>query len=831
MKKITKLLALMFCIVLTVGVISATASAARVVAGGDCGENVTWKLTDDGTLTISGTGSMTAYPRREIPWDEYRTQIALVVVEEGITYLSDFAFYDCPKLADVQLPEGLRSVGWSAFELCTALREITFPSSFINLQDSALSRCYSMKSVVFKGDAPQMESNAFLDTVTTVYYPADNDTWDDMINKNYEGSLTWVTSGTQLNPPEIIDYGECGDSAVWEIIDDGELVITGQGTITSSPWKVYRDKIRSVVIGDGITEICKYAFYNCQGLRTVSLPDSLTAIRQGAFFQCDSLEIVHLPSSLKIIESRAFTSCDSLYNISIPASVELIGSEYGSDVFRECFDLFRIDVAEKNPNYASDEHGVLYSKDMTTLIEMPSGFRGAYNVPSNVKSILPEAFGSCIYLTDITLPQGITVIDAEVFAVCAKLKSIVIPEGVTTIGDSAFKDCFSLSDIKLPDSLTVISDDAFNGCESFSEFFIPKNVESIGSSAFRWCYHLSAFNVDENNANYKNDDCGALLSKDGSRLIVVPCGTNDEYTVPESVKTIEPGAFSDCTVLKRIVIHPGVTDIGSSFTKDTFINCWELTNINVHKDNLKYSSDENGVLYNKDKSVLLFVPGGYEGTFTIPASVKKIYRGAFAECLNLTEIISESENFCTDKYGVLYDADKTTLIKAPITLSGSYVIPEGVTSCAKGAFLYCTSLESVVLPDGIEKVGFCAFDGCIELSSIVFLGNPPIIDEDAFHRVSAEVLVPVDNENWTEANTKAYGGTLRWKAVNFTGDVNVDGELTNADLILVARYVVRLIDVFTPGYINVVRFGDMNDDGNINNADIIIIARIIVGLR
>ena len=130
--------------------------------------------------------------------------------------------------------------------------------------------------------------------------------------------------------------------------------------------------------------------------------------------------------------------------------------------------------------------------------------------------------------------------------------SVVIPDSVTSIGDGAFEDCASLTSVKIPDSVTVIGDSVFDECTS-----------------------LISIDVSENNQQYCSVE-GVLFSKDRTRLISYPAGKGDvSYTVPDSVISIEDGAFYNCTSLTSVIIGNSVTSIGDS----AFASCASLTSV------------------------------------------------------------------------------------------------------------------------------------------------------------------------------------------------------------------------------------------------------------
>ena len=134
MKK--KIIAFLLAFVLILSVIPFPAMAATL-GQGNCGDNLTWKLSDTGTLTISGTGAMYDYNSSDAPWKIKTTgKIKKVVVKEGVTSIGDNAFWACSNLKSVALPDSVTSIGWSAFSNCP-IQEITLPANLKTIEARA----------------------------------------------------------------------------------------------------------------------------------------------------------------------------------------------------------------------------------------------------------------------------------------------------------------------------------------------------------------------------------------------------------------------------------------------------------------------------------------------------------------------------------------------------------------------------------------------------------------------------------------------------------------------------------------------------------------------
>ena len=139
-----------------------SAFAADVVAEGTCGENLTWTLDSEGTLTISGTGAMTDYSNdSKAPWYSSRSSIKSAIISYGVTSIGDYAFYYCNRLTSVTIPDSVTSIGVCAFGSCISLTSVTIPDSVTSIGDSAFWYCSNLTSVTIGSGVTTIGESAF----------------------------------------------------------------------------------------------------------------------------------------------------------------------------------------------------------------------------------------------------------------------------------------------------------------------------------------------------------------------------------------------------------------------------------------------------------------------------------------------------------------------------------------------------------------------------------------------------------------------------------------------------------------------------------------------
>ena len=218
---------------------------------------------------------------------------------------------------------------------------------------------------------------------------------------------------------EVVDSGNCGaqgDNVTWVLYDNGELVISGAGEMkdyqygSSSPFNK-NNAIVKVTIGDGITKIGKYTFYECGSLSITNISNDISIIGERAFYNCDSITKIDLPKDLVEIGEYAFAFCGNLSNVFIPMNVTKIAD----DSFYYCFKLEYIEVDTQNSNFFNDSYGALYSRNPNKLIQYPVANKSkTYQVLPDTTQIGASAF-IATNITEITIPVSISAIYAETF--------------------------------------------------------------------------------------------------------------------------------------------------------------------------------------------------------------------------------------------------------------------------------------------------------------------------------------------------------------------------------------------------------------------------------
>ena len=375
-----------------------------LIASGTCGENLTWELSCDSVLTISGTGAMTDFEWSVGgAWCSYFETIKIVTINNGVTSIGEEAFASCSNLISVTIPNSVTRIGYQSFEFCSSLTSIIIPYGVTSIEENVFEGCDNLSSITISSSVTSIGRGAlvFCSSLTSIDVAADNSNFSSI------GGVLFNKDKTTL-----IRYPE------------GKLE-------------------NSYIIPSSVTRIEGCAFENCRKLTSIEIPNSVTSIGYNAFTLCLGLTSVTIPSSVTSIGSWAFDMCSSLTSIDVDKDNPNYCSVDGVLFNKEMTTLIRYPQAKSNtsysiPNSVTTIEGLAFDWcDNLTSIE----------IPNSVKIIEGSAFKSCIGLTSVTIPESVQSIGYGIFGMCHNLTSIEIPNSVTSIGERAFWECYGLKSV------------------------------------------------------------------------------------------------------------------------------------------------------------------------------------------------------------------------------------------------------------------------------------------------------------------------------------------------------------------------------------------------
>ena len=347
-----RILSLLLVIIMTISLGVVAFADEAIVASGNCGANddkLTWTLTSNGTLTISGEGEMKDYADGE--WEDRKSEIKKIVIESGVTEIGCSAFTDCTSLTDVVIPDSVTCIDNSAFLRCTNLNEISLPDSVIRLGSGVFEDCTNLKSVRL----PQ--------NLTSIPYRF-------FFGCSRLKSISLPDSVTQIGEAA---FGFCDlqEQVVQEIVSSDNITFIGSRAFEGNK------NIYTVHIGKNVeyiqTETFNYmstpSFHDCTNLTSITVsPENQTYTSiNGLLCSKDGRSLLYVPvgisgrldvpAGIETIGGEAMHYAFSIKIVHIPKSVKKIGS----DAFPiECTDVYYDGTEEQwneisiGKNYNSD---------------------------------------------------------------------------------------------------------------------------------------------------------------------------------------------------------------------------------------------------------------------------------------------------------------------------------------------------------------------------------------------------------------------------------------------------------------------------------------------
>ena len=382
---------------------------------------------------------VTAIPSYGFDGCNYLTKINL---PKTLTAINNHAFYECSGMAGFSLPEGINSIGKSAFCYCTSLQEITFPDGVTSLGNYVLYGNTSLTTIKLPDSVDTIGYQAFAEcpNLESINIPK---SWTTLISDDSDTVSIDTMGGIFYN-------------------DEKLLSVTVKEGVTELPGYAFNDcnYLETIILPNSLTEIPDHAFSNCTSLKEIDIPDGVTAIRKSAFYNCDSLITVTIPKNVTVLYEYCFANCDKLDTVTLPDSLETIYYY----AFGECVNLKNINI--------------------------PTGWKtvGTYGDETPNQDDTGSIFYGCSKLQYLIVPKGITELPAYAFNNCDFLKTVVLPGSLQITGEYSFADCSSLFSMKIPDNVTTISSNTFSNCTSLSAVSLSDSISEIGNNAFDQTY-------------------------------------------------------------------------------------------------------------------------------------------------------------------------------------------------------------------------------------------------------------------------------------------------------------------------------------------------------
>lgn len=474
-----------------------------------------------------------------------------------------------------------------------------------------------------------------------------------------------------------------------------------------------------------------FYFYGTGLIETTENIKGYDAKRQWAH----DAENVYIDEGITDAKKYVFSAFFNVKNLYLPSTY--------TGVLPEIDSVKRYIVAENNPNYSSDENGVLFNQDKTEIIRFPkSSPIEDYVIPDGVKNIQYGAFDECNNLKTVNVPESLEGISRTIFEKSSvytnpenweddvfyvgnclvnvdwdtEAEHIIVKEGTYRIEAHAFASCGNIKSITIPDSVEIIGAQAFESCSSLEKIYIGSGVKEIGIAPFVYdaeglpCSNLISIEVSKDNQNYISVD-GVLFNREMTELIQYPIGKKQkEYVVPDSVTIIKNGAFRYCDELIKLTVGKGITVIDDPM----LFGCDNIETV-ILPDTLT-KLDDGAFKYSGIKYIYIPDSVTYLGceamtgcdrleTVNIGKGVSFIHEWAIRGN-SLEEINVDSENTSfSDVDGVLFNKDKTELILYPANKSGEiYHIPQSVKTIKSGAIMQAKNLQKLYIGSGVEKI-------------------------------------------------------------------------------------------------------------------------------
>ena len=709
------------------------------IGEGTCGapgheSDITWSISCDGVLTITGTGAMENWTNSGfVPWINHRSSITSINIDDHITSVGTYAFYGCSNMTSIKLPSNITSIGQYTFYNCSRLKSINLPNSVTSIGAYAFYYCYNLKSITLPSSLKTIEQYAFYEasgwsesltlpsTITTIGAAA-------------FGLCIPITSITIPYSVTSIGASAFNISSLTDIYVSWSSASSVPNWTTMTPAAKQSSIILHVPCGTGSFYTAKTGWQDymlqsdCSGN-----PYTITVTSANPSVGFVSIDGGTLGTSV----SKTMNQDNSCMITAVPNDACHNFAQWN-------------DGNTKNPRTVCPNTNTTYTATFAADNTTRSGTFGSANLSwsfscDSVLTIsgsgdMPSSANTGIFpwnnfrnkIKHVVIGEGVTSIGNNAFRDLSNLVSVSNPSTLRTIGDYAFMYCRKLETFNFPNGLqkigTTSNGHTFYECNSLQSVYIPASVTEIKKDAFLRCHSVTSMVVDPANTVYDSrDNCNAIIET-ATNTLWYGCRNT---VIPDGVVTVKDWAFEYQHNLKSIRISNTVQFLGTNGTGGIFKECENLKDIYVEWTNNIPAWNQLTRWYehtNLDGTIRLHVPCGYKALYEATTGwnnyqiIDDHLMGGMcgAQGSNVTWALSCNGVLTIRGLGAMKDYTHTNNLpwvshRDAIT---TIIIEEGVTTIGDRAFGYSTNATSVTIPSSVTSIGDYAFIGCSSLQEI-----------------------------------------------------------------------------------------------------------------